>query len=156
MRFTEGCPCCGAFVSRRSMLQAGLATAVAASVPAEAVAQAQSPVPLGRDRVTAVDIHAHYFPQSFLELMAREGPRFGYGADIADNGFTVKSPARAALLPRKFIDLELRMADMDRQGIMIDSDYCFDMGYEHPVEIVDELDLAADARAMILGGTAAK
>jgi aminocarboxymuconate-semialdehyde decarboxylase len=40
--------------------------------------------------------------------------------------------------------------------VMIGSDYCFDMGYEHPVEIVDALDLTTDARAMILGGTAAE
>ena len=93
--------------------------AVAASAPPKAFAQAQTPVAVDHDRVTAVDIHAHYFPQAFLELMASEGPRFGYGADIADSGFTVKSPARAVVLPRKFIDLELRLADMDRQGISV-------------------------------------
>ena len=39
---------------------------------------------------------------------------------------------------------------------MIGSDYCFDMGYERPRQIVDELDLSPDKRAMILGGNAAK
>jgi aminocarboxymuconate-semialdehyde decarboxylase len=40
--------------------------------------------------------------------------------------------------------------------VMIGSDYCFDMGYEHPVEVVTRL--AALSRAdqeRILGGTAA-
>jgi aminocarboxymuconate-semialdehyde decarboxylase len=40
--------------------------------------------------------------------------------------------------------------------IMLGSDYCFDMGYDHPVEVVDELGLNSDERVMVLRGTAAK
>ena len=40
--------------------------------------------------------------------------------------------------------------------VMLGSDYCFDMGYEHPVEVVNELGLDGEARKMILGGTASK
>ncbi|HYM01472.1 MAG TPA: amidohydrolase family protein, partial [Stellaceae bacterium] len=40
--------------------------------------------------------------------------------------------------------------------VMLGSDYCFDMGYEHPVEVVNELNLDDEARRVILGGTAAK
>lgn len=40
--------------------------------------------------------------------------------------------------------------------VMLGSDYCFDMGYEHPVEVVDELGLDPESRALILGGTAAE
>jgi len=39
---------------------------------------------------------------------------------------------------------------------MTGSDYCFDMGYQRPVEIVEELHLSPEERRMILGGTAAK
>ena len=52
--------------------------------------------------------------------------------------------------------LQFVISQVGADRVMIGSDYCFDMGYEQPVEIVDELDLTADARAMILGGTAAK
>ena len=119
MRFDVGCPRCGGVVSRRNMLRAGLATA-AASVTPKGFAQTLTPVAGDRSRVAAVDIHAHYFPRAFLELMATDGSRFGYGAEIADSGgFTLKSPSRGVVLPSKFIDLELRLADMDRQGISV-------------------------------------
>jgi aminocarboxymuconate-semialdehyde decarboxylase len=40
--------------------------------------------------------------------------------------------------------------------IMLGSDYCFEVGYDHPVQVVDELRLNSEQRKMILGGTAAK
>ena len=40
--------------------------------------------------------------------------------------------------------------------VMLGSDYCFPMGTDKPVEIVDKLDITAKDRALILGGTAAK
>jgi aminocarboxymuconate-semialdehyde decarboxylase len=118
MRFDVGCPCCGAIVSRRNMLRAGLATA-AASVTPRGFAQALTKPADDHDRVKAVDIHAHYFPRAFLELMASNGSRFGYGAEITDSNVTLKSPSRTVVLPSKFVDLELRLADMDRQGISV-------------------------------------
>jgi aminocarboxymuconate-semialdehyde decarboxylase len=39
---------------------------------------------------------------------------------------------------------------------MLGSDYCFPIGYERPVQAVEELRLTPDERKMILGGTAAK
>ncbi len=39
---------------------------------------------------------------------------------------------------------------------MTGSDYCFDMDYQRPVEIVEELRLSPEERNMILGGTAAR
>lgn len=39
---------------------------------------------------------------------------------------------------------------------MVGSDYCYDMGYEQPLQFVEQLDLTSDQRRMILGGTAAK
>jgi aminocarboxymuconate-semialdehyde decarboxylase len=118
MRFDEGCPCCGAIVSRRNMLRAGLATA-AASVTPKGFAQALTGTAGDHDQVNAVDIHAHYFPRAFLELIASDGARFGYGAEFTDSNFTLKSPSRTVVLPNKFVDLELRLADMDRQGISV-------------------------------------
>lgn len=39
---------------------------------------------------------------------------------------------------------------------MMGSDYCFPVGYDRPVEVVEELRLSPEQRRMILGGTAAK
>src|SRR5262245_663969 len=49
----------------------------------------------------------------------------------------------------------LRMVGADR--MVLGSDYCFDMGYDRPVDVVDELkELSSRDRAMILGGNAAR
>jgi aminocarboxymuconate-semialdehyde decarboxylase len=40
--------------------------------------------------------------------------------------------------------------------VMLGSDYCFDMGFEDPVSVVDELELSLSERDMIIGGTAAR
>ncbi len=49
----------------------------------------------------------------------------------------------------------IRLVGADR--VMVGSDYCFDMGYERPVEVVTRLTgLSRTDRALILGGTAAK
>jgi aminocarboxymuconate-semialdehyde decarboxylase len=38
----------------------------------------------------------------------------------------------------------------------IGSDYCYNMGYERPLQFLEQLDLTSAQRSMILGGTAAK
>jgi aminocarboxymuconate-semialdehyde decarboxylase len=52
--------------------------------------------------------------------------------------------------------MEFVMSQVGVDRIMLGSDYCFDVGYEHPVEFVEQLRLSADERLMILNGTAAK
>lgn len=66
-----------------------------------------------------VDIHAHYFPTAYLELIAAEGLPFGGkcsmcapGGPVIDVGELHTGPLEA-----KFIDLDLRIADMDAQGV---------------------------------------
>ena len=67
----------------------------------------------------AIDIHAHYFPQKFLDLFAREGPAMGAVFDTSgDRGPIVQvGTMRVGPLARKFTDLQERLADMDRQEI---------------------------------------
>lgn len=48
----------------------------------------------------------------------------------------------------------ISMVGADR--VMIGSDYCFDMGYERPLQMLDELRVSSEERQLILGGTAAK
>ncbi|HEX9322358.1 MAG TPA: amidohydrolase family protein [Xanthobacteraceae bacterium] len=102
--------------TRRSVLHGGLATTLLAAGAPSAMAQGVgSPAPAG---VRAVDTHAHYFPQSYLDLVADEGPRFKYEVVTTDDTFMIKTPtASPGPLPRKFIDIKQRLADMDAQGV---------------------------------------
>ena len=44
--------------------------------------------------VRPVDIHAHFFPQAYLDVLAEEGPRFNVEYRVADEGFYIKTEAR--------------------------------------------------------------
>ena len=67
--------------------------------------------------VRPVDIHAHYFPQAYLDVLAQEGPRFNVEYRAAEDGFYIKTETRfQGPLPYRLVDLEKRIADMDAQG----------------------------------------
>jgi aminocarboxymuconate-semialdehyde decarboxylase len=104
-------------VSRRQVLQAGLATAaaMAAGVPSPAKAQGQ---PAHGAEMRVIDIHAHYFPETYLDLVATDGKRFDATYYTTDKGWFIKTPVGGnGPLPTKFIDLKARIADMDQQGV---------------------------------------
>ncbi len=44
--------------------------------------------------VRPVDIHAHFFPQAYLDVLAEEGPRFNVEYRASDEGFYIKTDAR--------------------------------------------------------------
>jgi len=70
--------------------------------------------------VRAVDIHAHFFPQAYLDVIAEEGPRFGVEYRAAEEGFYIKTDARfQGPLPYRAVDLQKRIADMDAQGTAV-------------------------------------
>jgi aminocarboxymuconate-semialdehyde decarboxylase len=52
--------------------------------------------------------------------------------------------------------MQFIISEVGADRVMIGSDYCFDMGYERPLELIEELRLSTAQRNMILGGTAAK
>ena len=52
--------------------------------------------------------------------------------------------------------MEYVISQVGVDRIMLGSDYCFEVGYDQPVQVVEELRLNAEQRKMILGGTAAK
>ncbi|MGB7543071.1 MAG: amidohydrolase family protein [Burkholderiales bacterium] len=67
----------------------------------------------------AVDIHAHYFPQSFLDLVAKYGPAHGFEYKMIEgkgpqfkHGHLMTGPVGV-----KFVDLDARLAAMDEQGV---------------------------------------
>lgn len=111
----------GGEISRRQILQGGLVAAASAVVGGTTLlAQDQPPQGAGSDNVPAVDIHAHYFPQSYLDLIAGEGKRFGASYEMTPKGWLIRTPAaNNGPLSTKFIDLKQRLADMDAQGVNV-------------------------------------
>src|ERR1700722_10992938 len=70
--------------------------------------------------VRAIDVHAHYFPQAYLDVLAEEGPRFQAEYRAAAEACYIKTDARfQARLPYRAVDLEKRIADMDAQGTAV-------------------------------------
>jgi aminocarboxymuconate-semialdehyde decarboxylase len=113
-------------VSRREILQAGLAAAaaVAAGTPGDVFAQnradskSRTKQALGAADARPIDIHAHYYPQPYLDLLAEEGKRFKADYRMTGEGFYLNTPAGSVgPLPTKFIDLRQRLAEMDEQGV---------------------------------------
>ena len=106
-------------VSRRQVLQGGLAAAAAVVIGSRAeAATPNQPARTPDDRV--IDIHAHYFPEAYLDLVATEGKRFDAAYYTTDKGWFIKTPAGSnGPLASKFIDLKTRIADMDQQGVAV-------------------------------------
>ena len=68
-----------------------------------------------------IDIHAHFFPQAFIDLMESEGGADGGGVDRSDpRGPRVGVGGRlSAPLEPRFHDLSARLASMDATGVDI-------------------------------------
>ncbi|WP_306717303.1 amidohydrolase family protein [Burkholderia dolosa] len=113
------CSCCMT-VGRRRVLGAFAALAGAAVAPraASAAQPAAASSPRAATRPRAIDIHAHYYPESFCELVGGEGKRFGGAFVCDDTTFTFRTPAGGlGPLPMKFIDVDARLRDMDASGV---------------------------------------
>jgi aminocarboxymuconate-semialdehyde decarboxylase len=69
----------------------------------------------------AVDIHAHYFPQSFLDLVEKHGPAHGFEWKLVEGkGPQFKHGAlTTGPVGPKFVDLDARLAAMDEQGVAV-------------------------------------
>jgi aminocarboxymuconate-semialdehyde decarboxylase len=123
----EGCDC-GKGISRRRVLQSGLAAAAvgAMSRTGDAFAESQARGAEGQGAsatgVRTVDIHCHYFPEAYLNIFNEDGKRFNAEYRMTEQGFfykTPNSPNTAGPLATKFVDLKQRIADMDQQGVAV-------------------------------------
>ena len=71
-------------------------------------------------RTITIDVHAHMLPEETVRLLAKESPRVAPKmieradgtADMEIAGKVVQKP-----MPRECLDLDLRLADMDRHGV---------------------------------------
>jgi aminocarboxymuconate-semialdehyde decarboxylase len=109
-------------LSRRTMLQGGLAAAVTSvtAVGDALLAEPADPSTLKKSEARAIDIHAHYFPQTYFDLFNSEGQRFNAEFHSTEQGIFFKTPVESSgPLPVKFIDLKQRLADMDAQGVAV-------------------------------------
>jgi aminocarboxymuconate-semialdehyde decarboxylase len=52
--------------------------------------------------------------------------------------------------------MEYVISQVGVDRIMLGSDYCYEVGYTQPVQVVEELNLSSEQRNLILSGTAAK
>jgi len=110
---------CGgaADVLRRQVLQGALAAAAVGALgtaPGESATAADEPRGAEEaDGSRAIDIHAHYFPQAFLDVPGAEGKDFGFDYRAAADDFAI-GPAH---YEAKFTDLTRRLADMDARGV---------------------------------------
>lgn len=69
--------------------------------------------------IQTIDTHAHYFPQPYLDLIAKHGPRVGASV-VETNGLTfiqVGLNLRTGPITPEFIDLDKRLKLMDAQGV---------------------------------------
>lgn len=71
-----------------------------------------------QDTFPRIDIHAHYYPESYLGAVEAAGCDCGACVTRRAEGPAIDAgPLHAGPLEKRFIDLDLRIADMDRQGI---------------------------------------
>jgi aminocarboxymuconate-semialdehyde decarboxylase len=69
-----------------------------------------------------IDTHAHYFPQTYIDLIAKQGQRVGTTVTQDAQGRTfiqVGLLLRTGPITPLFIDLDARLKEMDRQGVRV-------------------------------------
>jgi len=69
-----------------------------------------------------IDIHAHYFPESYIELIAKRGSRVGASVTSDAQGrrfIQVGLLLRTGPITPLFVDIDARLGEMDRQGIKV-------------------------------------
>jgi len=108
--------CCGGHdVPRRDVIRGGLAAAAMGALSGAGTAAAPGPAlaAAGEGGVRAIDIHAHYYPQAYLDLLGENGAPFNLHYRKTETGFLIGPQPYAA----KFTDLQQRLAEMDQQGV---------------------------------------
>jgi aminocarboxymuconate-semialdehyde decarboxylase len=68
----------------------------------------------------AIDVHAHWYPRAFLELLGKEGPAHGLEWRDTEAGpqFKIRNVMTGPAGPR-FVDLDARLQAMDEQNVAV-------------------------------------
>jgi aminocarboxymuconate-semialdehyde decarboxylase len=72
-------------------------------------------------RPAGIDVHAHFFPESFIRLIEASGATSGAGVDRSNpkGPVLVVGASRTAALEPRYWDLDLRIRSMNRQGVAV-------------------------------------
>ncbi|MFP3553953.1 amidohydrolase family protein [Paraburkholderia sp. SIMBA_049] len=113
------CSCCMSPARRRLL---GALTALAGTFATGRSASAVGLQNTTRDtlspKVQSIDIHAHYYPENYCDLVGGEGKAFGGAFTRTDTSFSFRTPAGGlGPLPMKFINIDERLRDMDASGV---------------------------------------
>jgi len=68
-------------------------------------------------RVRTVDTHAHWYPAEWLKLFERDGAREGAKLERSGSRYTIRTERISNGFDEEFVDLGLRIAGMERQGV---------------------------------------
>jgi len=68
-----------------------------------------------------IDVHAHFFPESFIRVVEEGGASFGAGVDRSNpkGPVLLTGASRTAVLEARYWDLDLRIRSMNRQGVAV-------------------------------------
>ena len=64
-----------------------------------------------------IDIHAHWYPDEWLKLFEKDGPREGARLERTPKGFTIRTERITNSFDDEFVSLDLRLQGMRRQGV---------------------------------------
>ncbi len=64
-----------------------------------------------------IDTHTHWYPQPWIDLLQRDGPREGAKLERTDHGYRISVGKLVNAFSDEFVSLDLRLAGMDRQRV---------------------------------------
>src|SRR6266480_433619 len=90
-------------------------------ISAAVSAKVQSRTGAAMTHYAPIDVHAHYFPQSFLDLIAKHGPSHGFEYKVVDGKGPQVSPGHRSAGPvgAMFVERDARLEAMDGQGVEV-------------------------------------
>jgi len=66
-----------------------------------------------------IDIHAHWYPEEWLKLFEKDGPKEGASLERDAKGYRLKAKHLANAFDERFVDLEVRLKRMGEIGVDI-------------------------------------
>jgi len=70
-----------------------------------------------RYRGTTIDVHAHWYPADWVKLFAKDGAKYGTAITRPNDEYALVAGRITNRFTEEFVDLDLRLAGMDRQGV---------------------------------------
>jgi aminocarboxymuconate-semialdehyde decarboxylase len=64
-----------------------------------------------------IDIHAHWYPEEWLKLFEKDGPKEGATLERTAKGYTIRTERIVNAFDDEFVSLDLRLQGMRRQGV---------------------------------------